>query len=410
MRLRQLFESAPKRAAFAVGRMNPATIGHELLVKEIIAAQGDSFLFLTDRAPKLPDNPLTAEEKLDWARKSFNGISIGLAKTVLTAADRLYKMGYTHVTFLEGEDKLYNLLLQYNGVEKQMHNYNFSSIDYVRLERDADADDATGMSGTKLRGYVTDNDLEGFKEGVTDLAKPYAEEMFKKLQGILGVDSVEEDVNKNNLDKGSPKTIKVSKMPTPPKMPTGPDGVDDNGAETGTDKNGNRFVSMGSGTFYFNQAGKVIKWNPPQMINGLSQSYDYVKKVIKVKYNMPTGDANIEKTATYGMDGKLISGDSLGISSGGISLKMDKKQTTINYRISDRLTVHATGTKAKEIKPEHKKLLKDAIKSAKRGDIKIPLSVSYQKLKDAGLRVQFRDQGKNIPFKQAIALLQKAGM
>lgn len=197
MRLRQLFEATEKRAAFAVGRMNPATIGHELLVNEIKAAQGDSFLFLTDRAPKLPDNPLTAEEKLDWARKSFNGISIGLAKTVLTAADRLYKMGYTHVTFLEGEDKLYKLLLQYNGVEKQMHNYNFTKIDYVRLERDAEAVDAKGMSGTKLRSHVTNNDLESFKKGVTDNAQPYAEEMFKKLQGILGVDPVGESITEN---------------------------------------------------------------------------------------------------------------------------------------------------------------------------------------------------------------------
>ena len=181
--------SPSKRAAFALGRMNPATIGHELLVNAIKQAPGDSFLFLTDRAPKLPDNPLTAEEKLDWARKSFNGIAIGLAKTVLTAADRLYKMGYREVTFLEGEDKLYKLLTQYNGVEKEMHNFNFDKIDYVRLSRDAAADDATGMSGTKLRGYVTNNDFEDFRSGVTQAAQPYAEEMFKKLQGIMGVDS-----------------------------------------------------------------------------------------------------------------------------------------------------------------------------------------------------------------------------
>ena len=199
MFLRELFEAPTKTAAFALGRLNPATTGHELLVNAIKQAPGDSFLFLTDRAPKLPDNPLTAEEKLDWARKSFDGISIGLARTVLTAADRLYKMGYREVTFLEGEDKLYNLIKQYNGVEKEMHNYNFDKINYVQLQRNAEAADATGMSGTKLRGYVTSNDLEGFKKGVTTSAQPYAEDMFKKLQGIMGVDAVEEseqDVSK----------------------------------------------------------------------------------------------------------------------------------------------------------------------------------------------------------------------
>lgn len=194
MKLRELLEAPGKRAAFALGRMNPATTGHELLVNAIKQAPGDSFLFLTDRAPKLPDNPLTSEEKLDWARKSFDGIAIGLAKTVLTAADRLYKMGYTEVTFLEGEDKLFKLLQQYNGQEKPMHNYNFDKIDYVQLSRNATADDATGMSGTKLRSYVTSNDLESFKKGVTDNAQPYAEEMFMKLSEILGVEPIGENV------------------------------------------------------------------------------------------------------------------------------------------------------------------------------------------------------------------------
>ena len=193
MRLRSLFEDK-KVAAFALGRMNPATNGHELLVNAIKEQPGDAFLFLTDRAPKLPDNPLSSQEKLDWARKSFDGINIGLAKTVLTAADRLYKMGYTEVTFLEGEPKLFKLLQQYNGVEKEQHNYNFEKINYVQLKRDPEAGDATGMSGTKLRSTVMDNDLDAFKAGVTKQAQPHAEEMFKKLQGILGVDPVEEGI------------------------------------------------------------------------------------------------------------------------------------------------------------------------------------------------------------------------
>lgn len=195
MKLRNLYERPGKVAAFAVGRMNPATTGHELLVNKIKEQPGDPFLFLTDRAPKLPDNPLTSEEKLDWARKSFNGISIGLAKTVLLAADRLSKLGYDEVTFLEGEDKLYNLIKQYNGVKTDKHYYNFNKINYVQLKRDPEAGDATGMSGTKLRSYVTNNDLESFKKGVTDSAQPFAEDMFKKLQGLLGVDPVDENIN-----------------------------------------------------------------------------------------------------------------------------------------------------------------------------------------------------------------------
>ena len=187
-----------KIAAFALGRMNPATVGHELLINAIKQAPGDSFLFLTDRAPKLPDNPLTSQDKLDWARKSFNGIAIGLAKTVLTAADRLYKMGYNEVTFLEGEPKLLKILQDYNGVEKPTHNYKFTKINYVQLSRDAAANDATGMSGTKLRGSVTSNNIDAFKSGVTKSAQPFADEMFKKLQVAMGIDATATD----DVDEG----------------------------------------------------------------------------------------------------------------------------------------------------------------------------------------------------------------
>ena len=217
MRLRQLYEAEGKVASFALGRLNPATSGHELLVDAIKNAPGDSFLFLTDRAPKLPTDPLTSQEKLDWARKSFNGISIGLAKTVLTAADRLYKMGYKEVTFLEGEPKLLKILQQYNGVEKEMHNYNFTKINYVQLKRDPEAGDATGMSASKLRQTVLDNNIDSFKRGVTKQALPHADEMFKKLQGIMGVDAVEEQ-RKETPDEYIKRT---GKKPTKVKSGTG---------------------------------------------------------------------------------------------------------------------------------------------------------------------------------------------
>ena len=197
MRLRQLFEAPEKTAAFAFGRLNPATNGHELLVEEIKKQSGDSFLFLSDRAPKIPTDPLSSQEKLDWAQKSFNGIAIGLAKSALIAADRLHKMGYTNLIYLEGEPKMGKVIQTYNGQEKDLHSYNFKTIDLVRLSRDPDAEDPTGMSASKLRQTVMDNNLEAFKAGVTKSALPYAEEMFKKLQGIMGVDSVEEGDKKN---------------------------------------------------------------------------------------------------------------------------------------------------------------------------------------------------------------------
>ena len=116
---------------------------------------------------------MSAEEKLDWAQKSFNNIAVGLAKNALVAADRLYKMGYTNLIYLEGEAKMGTVIKKYNGVEAAMHNFSFDNIDLVRLERDPDDPGARGMSATKLRQTVVDNDFDAFQAGITQAAQPY---------------------------------------------------------------------------------------------------------------------------------------------------------------------------------------------------------------------------------------------
>ena len=176
-----------KQAAFAFGRLNPATVGHELMVDAIKQQPGDSFLFLSDRPAKMPTDPLSPIEKLDWARLSFDGIAVGLAKTALVAADRLYKMGYTDIVFVEGEDKLFPLIERYNGVETAVHNYKFNSITQHRLTRNPDAEDASGMSASKMRQAVIDQNFELFRSGVTKSAQPQAQAMYDKLGQLLGV-------------------------------------------------------------------------------------------------------------------------------------------------------------------------------------------------------------------------------
>jgi len=464
MFLRELFEAPGKQASFALGRLNPATTGHELLVDKIKAEPGDSFLFLTDRLPKLPKDPLTAQDKLDWARKSFDGISIGLAKTVLIAADRLYKMGYTDVTYLEGIDPekpfpLSKLLKDYNGVKKDLHDYNFSSIRVVQLPRDASAKDAKGMSGTKMRQLVADNDLEKFKkDAVTLKAQPYAEEMFKKLQGIMGVDSVDEKLDLKDLEDdpdyqkelekeflktlspsqrkrygkkmfdnveekvstevGAPKTIKVMKPINPPKAPdaTIPRTRDGYTKKDGTTYIQDKFednlmhVSDGGGTYTFD-GSRMIKWQTPR-IKGLKFIYDYVQNKIymdaKNEVDIKDGTVNVDQLAAYDMKGNLIpDSGSLGIGAGGMRVSLDKDKMSIKYNMGAGLTVHATGSTNKKPSPEAQKLLKFALGKAKAGE-NVNFTDMLGKIDKAGAKVQFRYMGKNIPFKQGVEMLNKA--
>ena len=415
MFLRELFEAPTKTAAFALGRLNPATTGHELLVNAIKQAPGDSFLFLTDRAPKLPTDPLSAEEKLDWARKSFDGISVGTAKTVLTAADRLYKMGYRQVTFLEGEPKLFKLLQQYNGVEKEQHNFTFDKINYVQLKRDPDAEDASGMSASKLRQTVIDNNFESFKKGVTQSAQPYAEEMFKKLQGYLGVDTVQEKVDP---EIATPKTIKVMKPINPPKAPdaTIPRSRDGHTTKDGTTYKQDKYddnlmhVSDGGGTYTFD-GSRMIKWQTPR-IKGLKYIYDYVQRKIymdaKNEVDIKDGTVNVDQLAAYDMKGNLIPGSgSLGVGAGGFRTNIDKDKMSMKYNMGAGLSVHVTGSRNSKPSPEAQKLLKFALGKAKAGE-NVDFTDMLGKIDKAGASVQFRHMGKNIPFKQGVEMLNKA--
>ena len=415
MFLRELFEAPTKTAAFALGRLNPATTGHELLVNAIKQAPGDSFLFLTDRAPKLPTDPLSADEKLEWARKSFNGISVGTAKTVLTAADRLYKMGYRQVTFLEGEPKLFKLLQQYNGVEKEQHNFTFDKINYVQLKRDPDAEDASGMSASKLRQTVIDNNFESFKKGVTQSAQPYAEEMFKKLQGYLGVDTVQEKVDP---EIATPKTIKVMKPINPPKAPdaTIPRSRDGHTTKDGTTYKQDKYddnlmhVSDGGGTYTFD-GSRMIKWQTPR-IKGLKYIYDYVQRKIymdaKNEVDIKDGTVNVDQLAAYDMKGNLIPGSgSLGVGAGGFRTNIDKDKMSMKYNMGAGLTVHVTGSRNSKPSPEAQKLLKFALGKAKAGE-NVDFTDMLGKIDKAGASVQFRHMGKNIPFKQGVEMLNKA--
>jgi len=213
MFLREVFdkpviEAGDKEVSFALGRLNPATTGHGLLVEALKQGPGDAILFLTDRIAKPPSDPLQPQEKLDWAKKSFPDINIELAKNIMFAAVELYRRGYTDVTFFEGEDKLGKLLEKYNGVESTHGMFKFNSINFQRLSRNPDADDATGMSASKLRQYVIDDDFASFEEGVTKSAKPYAKKMFDKLKGILGNN---ESLDENIVSVGS-MALKIAKF------------------------------------------------------------------------------------------------------------------------------------------------------------------------------------------------------
>jgi len=183
-------------AVFAFGRLNPPTIGHGRLVDMVKSQPGKPFLFLT-HTQKPKTDPLTFQQKLKYAKASFDSITIGdpEVKTIIQALQKLESMGFAHVILVAGSDRVKqfeSFLPKYNGKD-----YNFESVKVVSSgERDPDADGVEGMSASKLRQLAVNGDFKSFKQGVAnpDIAK----DMYNDVRAGM---NIKEAVTENITDK-----------------------------------------------------------------------------------------------------------------------------------------------------------------------------------------------------------------
>ena len=342
MRLRELFE-APATAVMAFGRMNPPTIGHAKLVDAIKSQPGDPFIFLS-QSQKPKTDPLSFEDKLRYAKFFFPNVTIGNpeVKTIIQALQKVESLGYQQLIYVAGSDRVQafeELLNKYNGKD-----FTFKSIKVVSAgERDPDADGAEGMSASKMRQAAADNDIESFKQGVPQ--QEVADEMFAAVRKGMGVEDTvpAESVEEAEVTPGQtlPKQIKVSKMPTPPQAPTGPDGTGEDGTRIGTTPKGNRSVASGAGTYIFTPKGELMLYMTPK-IGGLQQTHNIAKQTVTVNFGTSAGGATIDQKATYDMSGKLISGDNTSIRSGNAGASIDKdKGKTVDFKVDANTKVSA---------------------------------------------------------------------
>ena len=152
------------------GRFNPPTIGHEKLLKAAEkAAQGGDFKIYPSRTQDAKKNPLDPDMKVSFMRKMFpdyedrivNDAEMVSIFNVLTTA---YEEGYKNVNIIVGADRqaeFENLANKYN---KDL--YDFKQIRVISAGvRDADAEGVEGMSASKMRKAVTDDDYDAFKRG-----------------------------------------------------------------------------------------------------------------------------------------------------------------------------------------------------------------------------------------------------
>src|SRR5210317_808137 len=169
-----MIEATKKSIAFAFGRFNPPTIGHEKLINKVKSVGTTDYKIYLSRSEDPKKNPLSPRDKLSIMKKLFpshaRNIEINQTNMVLDIATELYNQGYTDVTMVAGSDRVREfegILKKYNGVKSRHGLYDFDSIKVVSAgERDPDAEGATGMSASKMREAAAKGDLKSFEKGL----------------------------------------------------------------------------------------------------------------------------------------------------------------------------------------------------------------------------------------------------
>lgn len=196
-----LKELPSKTVVFAFGRFNPPTTGHELLVKAVkkLAAQSKAdHAIYASKSQDAKKNPLTVDKKVHYLKLMFPGTNFVAAspteRTFIEAAKALNKK-YKNLIMVAGSDRIpeYERILNtYNGKE-----FHFDTVQVISAgERDPDADDATGMSASKMRAVAAKGDYSQFKKGLPSAMREIdGRRLMNDVRLGMGLETVKEQIN-----------------------------------------------------------------------------------------------------------------------------------------------------------------------------------------------------------------------
>lgn len=189
-------EQKRKGAVFTFGRFNPPTTGHEKLVdrlSSVAKGYGDALLFSSHSNDK-QKNPLSHRSKVKFLKSFFKKkvtVVDADVKQIFQILTFLFDKGYTEIRMVVGSDRIREfetIINKYNSVKGRHGFYKFDKIEVVSAgERDADADDVSGMSASKMREYAEKGDFDSFEQGVPSAGKRFAKQLYKEVRKGMGI-------------------------------------------------------------------------------------------------------------------------------------------------------------------------------------------------------------------------------
>lgn len=196
-----LKELPSKTVVFAFGRFNPPTTGHELLVKavkKLAASNKAEHAIYASKTQDAKKNPLTVEKKVHYLNLMFPNTHFVAAnpqeRTFIEAVKSLNKT-YKKLIMVAGSDRVpeyEKILTKYNGKE-----FNYDTIQVISAgERDPDADDATGMSASKMRSVAAKGDYAQFKQGLPSTMREIdGRRLMNDVRTGMGLETIKEQIN-----------------------------------------------------------------------------------------------------------------------------------------------------------------------------------------------------------------------
>ena len=190
-------EEKTKRGSDALtlvfGRFNPPTTGHKKLLDTAKGISGENdFRIYPSRSHDPKKNPLDPGTKIKFMKQMFADYEEEIVnekdmKTIFDVLLTAQEEGYKEVTIVVGSDRLgefKNLATKYNG-----DLYNFDSIAVVPGgTRDSDAEGVEGMSASKIRKAVKDDDRKAFERGIpSSLGKEEINNLWNELKRSMGM-------------------------------------------------------------------------------------------------------------------------------------------------------------------------------------------------------------------------------
>ena len=196
-----LKELPSKTVVFAFGRFNPPTTGHELLVKavkKLAATNKADHAIYASKSQDAKKNPLTVDKKVHYLNLMFPNTHFVAAndqeRTFIEAVKNLNKR-YKNLIMVAGSDRVpeyEKILTKYNGKD-----FNYDTIQVISAgERDPDADDATGMSASKMRAVAAKGDYAQFKRGLPSTMREIdGRRLMNDVRQGMGLEMVKEQLN-----------------------------------------------------------------------------------------------------------------------------------------------------------------------------------------------------------------------